>query len=243
MVDFNGGLIQLHTRPMPPLPIEMVEYTQIRGVGSEMARLFFESYGRVVKVENGLTTGEVDGVEYKLYHTDVEFDDTLEIAVRNEQIARKLINWVQWYYSLISSQNLLKSSTPVDEFFQKYVVLDLNVNLVELGPFFRKTSPVIRGGKLKLPSQVVLNKLSTYLKLQIVRRPAYIQSYYKKTTLEDYYRTLTDFRGNYNYVITNTRETPTTIPLVPQSKILESELPVATIIGTPESGNEVVIVT
>jgi hypothetical protein len=240
MVAYEDQILQLHTPPLPPLAVEMLEYDAIQGCDQYRARDFFTTYGTYNESIDGVTYGTIGGIEYKLYHNNITFDDTLEISIRNEQSARKLLNWCQWHYSMINRQT---NVTP-DEFFSDYTEINPNVDLVSLGPFFNENSGMIRGRRLQLPSQMISDKLKLYLMIQLVRRPAYIASFHEKTVLDNYYLGITDFKVDYNYVVTKSTQGPTIIPLVPPSEVLKTEtLPVATIITSPDEPDQVYIAT
>ena len=129
-------------------------------------------------------------------------------------------------------------------FRSQYVSIDPNANILSLGPYFtRSDNNVFRDGRFYVPSQAIADKLRQHLIIEMKRRPAYILNFYTRTVLENYYQHVTDFRRNYNFIITKSRETPTVIPIVPPQQLMtDPELPVATVALLPD-GEQIFVAT
>lgn len=225
-IEYSGNLISLITSPMQPSAIPETMEETISKIDAGIATRFAASKRMLI---TGQTV--IDGVLKEIFATignvrvSIPVFDSVPLPVipkftrslnylennlsvvqtynRNKKLARYIVEYMFWFYSKFLRYNRETELVPerMVAFANQYFIIDPLFEYGNVPKTFSETSGVMSNGKLVLRSQETLKRLLYVLRLEAIRNPKKLLTYYQRETIENFYIDITDFDQYQSQVI------------------------------------------
>lgn len=200
-IEYKGNKITLFTSPLQPFNVKDNTNFEVYKQSSEIVQDFVKNNNATkVKVKNNILKCKIGDVKLNipLKNSDIksvsEYSSTITEYNKYKKLARYILQYFYWLFSTyLKNNNIEYDENVIDDFIKSAIVIDKDFKYGNVIKLFVINSNLFKGNKLVLKNEDSVLRLKYLLKIEMVRDPDKIISYYSRQSIENYYQDISDF--------------------------------------------------
>jgi len=200
-IEYKGNKITLFTSPLQPFDVKDNTKFEVYKQSSEIVQDFVKSNNAIkVKVKNNILKCKIGDVKLNipLKNSDIksvsEYSSVINEYNKYKKLARYILQYFYWLFSnYLKNNNIEYDDNVIDNFIKDNIIIDTNFKYGNVVKLFIIDNNLFKGNKLVLKNEDSVIRLKYLLKIEMVRDPDKIISYYNRQSIENYYQDISDF--------------------------------------------------
>jgi hypothetical protein len=207
-IEYKGNKITLFTTPLQPIIAkneeEFIVYKQDVNIIEDFIR---ENKGEKLKISNNIYKCKIGDISIKipLKNSDIQSVSEYSSVIKEYNLYKKLSRYIlQYFFWLFSkylkNNNLTYDETSIETFAKNNIIIDSNFVYGNVTQKYIIGDSLFKGERLVLKNEETLKRLIYLLKIEYIRNPEKLLTYYDKQYIENYYLDISDF-DSYSFQI------------------------------------------